>query len=132
MRRDAFSTVNGQDFDLINDQHYLLLAGSTSVFVNNIGPHLLNDRGVSNEQYWLADPTFTTTAEPPSDDTDFIYDGCDDFKICFGSPLGCLESRDCNLFGAVTYDNEEFEFELLSTGKKSLFYKLLKIYFNYF
>jgi hypothetical protein len=126
LRRDAFSIVNGKNFDLVNDQHYLLLAGGTSIFVSQIGPHLPNqDRGVSEEMYWLADPSLTT--QSPPEDTDFIYEGCNDFKICFGKPLGCLETRDCDLFGAVTYENNEFEFELLSSGKKILFLKIIKI-----
>lgn len=42
------------------------------------------------------------------------YDGCETEKVCFGSPGGCLGSRNCDLFGAVTFDNDKFVFELLS------------------
>lgn len=114
MERDAISVVLGVTFDLINDRHHLLLAGGTLVFANSVGPHTPLTRGASIEQYWLGDPSLTTTEEP-SVELDWIYEGCDDVKKCFGVPVGCLETRNCDLFGGVFYDQGRFEFELLSS-----------------
>jgi hypothetical protein len=59
----------------------------------------------------------TTTPEPPLDIN--VYEGCATEKVCFGQPLGCLKSKSCNLFGAVTYKDDIFTFELLSERKFS-------------
>ena len=56
MQSDTLSVVNGQVFDLENDKHYLLLAGSPFLQQGNlVGPHQAN-RGVSGEQFLLTDP----------------------------------------------------------------------------
>mgnify|MGYP003536492711 FL=1 len=47
----------------------------------------------------------------------WIYDGCDDTKVCIGVPAGCVDSKNCNLFGAVIFENNTFIFELLSMRK---------------
>lgn len=61
MHRDTLSIVNGQVFDLENDKHYLLLAGSISLFGNLVGPHQAN-RGASGEQFLLSDPRLVQKA----------------------------------------------------------------------
>lgn len=61
-------------------------------------------------------PEPTIPAEPPIIDFEYIYAGCGDRKVCFGAPAGCLNTRDCQLFGAVIYDGGKFIFELLSPG----------------
>lgn len=113
MERDALSSVFGITFDLINDRHHLILAGGPLISGVSVGPHGLVNRGSSIEQYWLADPSLTTTA--PGDDLEWIYEGCDDVKKCFGIPAGCLDTQNCDLFGGVFYDQGRFEFELLSS-----------------
>lgn len=55
MHRDTVSIVNGQVFDLENEKHYLLLAGSIFLIGNLVGPHAAN-RGVSGERFFLTDP----------------------------------------------------------------------------
>lgn len=55
----------------------------------------------------------TTTVNPPID----VYEGCETEKVCFGIPSGCITSGNCNLFGAVIYENERFFFQLLSARK---------------
>lgn len=59
-----------------------------------------------------------TTTDMPGD-LEWIYDGCDVMKLCYGLPEGCVETANCNMFGAVTHDNGTFEFELLSIRKLS-------------
>lgn len=59
-----------------------------------------------------------TTPEPPPNNLEWLYEGCNESKVCFGLPIGCIEFQNCNLFGAVTHDNGIFEFELLSIGMK--------------
>jgi hypothetical protein len=107
--------VNGFTFDLINEQHHLLLAGGTALNQDSVGPHFSN-RGVTVDRYWLGDPPSTTL--PPPEDIDWIYDGCGDTKVCFGVPDNCVEQRNCLLFGGVTDNFGNFEFELLGTSKK--------------
>lgn len=63
-------------------------------------------------------PEPTIPTEPPNIDIEGIYADCGDRKVCFGSPAGCLNTRDCQLFGAVIYDEGKFIFELLSSGLK--------------
>lgn len=58
-----------------------------------------------------------TTTEQQNDDFDWLYEGCNESKVCHGLPFGCIDARNCDLFGAVTHDNGNFEFELLSIGK---------------
>lgn len=55
--------------------------------------------------------------EPPVIDGENIYNGCDDEKVCFGYPRGCLNSHDCDLFTAVRYKDKKFQFELLSSSQ---------------
>lgn len=61
------------------------------------------------------------TIPPENDDViNRIYEGCDVTKSCFGIPRLCHLNRNCNMFGAVTYNEYNFTFELLSiptTGK---------------
>ena len=45
-----------------------------------------------------------------------VYQGCGITKACFGIPSHCVPNRSCAMLGAVTYDNPDFTFELLSTG----------------
>lgn len=63
-----------------------------------------------------------TTTDLPGD-IEGIYEGCDDVKLCFGIPEGCVGRRDCDLLGAVTHDSGTFEFELLSTRELNNFIK---------
>lgn len=107
--------MNGVSIDLINEQHHLLLAGGTTILLQTIGPHF-NDRGVTSDRYWLVDPPQITP--PPPGDFDWIYDGCNNTKVCYGLPDNCVEQRNCNIFGGVTYNNGEFDFELLSNREK--------------
>ncbi|CRK94859.1 CLUMA_CG008351, isoform A [Clunio marinus] len=53
----------------------------------------------------------TTSTEIPSSD---LYKGCGSEKVCFGSPRGCVNSENCNMFGAVKHNDETFVFEILS------------------
>lgn len=99
-------------FDLINDKHFLLLASGPEIGLNSIGPH--SRREASPEDVLL---TIPRDIEPPVIDIGNIYDGCAVTKVCFGSPGGCLSSRDCAIFGAVIYADDIFTFELLSERK---------------
>ena len=51
---------------------------------------------------------------------DGIYTGCGVTKTCFGIPAYCVPHRSCAMVSAVTYNNPDFTFELLSTGKSCL------------
>jgi hypothetical protein len=46
-----------------------------------------------------------------------VYQGCGSTKTCFGIPSHCVPNRNCDMLSAVTYENPNFTFELLSTGK---------------
>jgi hypothetical protein len=67
-------------------------------------------------QFHVVVPEQTTT-EPPPNDLEWIYEGCGESKVCYGVPANCVTSRTCDLFGAVTHDNGNFDFELLSMRK---------------
>lgn len=97
IERDSFSIVNDHIFDLENEKYYLLIAGGIELRENSVGRHGPN-RGVS--------------AEPVSLLT--LYDGCGRFKVCHGVPEGCIAARNCELFGSITHDGENFDFELMS------------------
>jgi hypothetical protein len=58
----------------------------------------------------------TTTTEH-SNEYDFIFKSCGQIKTCFGFPNLCFKNGNCDYFGAVTYDQNEFTFELLSMSK---------------
>ncbi|CAG9798172.1 unnamed protein product [Chironomus riparius] len=45
-----------------------------------------------------------------------VYQGCGVTKACFGIPSFCVPNRSCEMLSAVTYDNPNFTFELLSTA----------------
>lgn len=65
-----------------------------------------------------------TTTDLPAD-VEGIYEGCGDIKLCYGIPEGCIQTRDCDLFGAVTHDSGNFEFELLSIREFIFICKLI-------
>lgn len=53
------------------------------------------------------------TVPPPVDGIN-VFEGCGEEKVCFGAPTGCIETENCRLFGAVSFKDEKFYFELLS------------------
>lgn len=106
--------MNGQTFDLINEQHHLLLASGNSLQQEAVGPHF-NSRGVTANRFWLGIPPAGTV--PPPGDLDWVYEGCDDTKVCYGVPDNCVDQRNCMHFGGVTENQGNFEFELLGMGK---------------
>jgi hypothetical protein len=60
----------------------------------------------------------TEPTEPTRNPEINVYDDCGTRKLCFGFPLTCIKTRDCELFGAVIHDDDEkFFFELLSVRK---------------
>lgn len=58
-----------------------------------------------------------TTTEFPGGGVEDIYDGCGDVKLCFGLPSNCLDTRNCDLFGAVIHESGIFRFEMFSIRK---------------
>ncbi|XP_070495910.1 putative ferric-chelate reductase 1 homolog isoform X2 [Chironomus tepperi] len=60
----------------------------------------------------LSTKVFTQSVDDSIHDT--IYDGCDDYKECFGFGFSedCVSSRDCLSFGAVYKDGDDFIFEM--------------------
>lgn len=94
---------------------------------NSVGPHFAN-RGVTPERYWLGDEPTTSPSPPPDDDIEWIYEGCGDTKVCYGIPENCVEQRNCDIFGGVTDNFGNFEFELLGLGKKNLNKKVLNLF----
>lgn len=71
---------------------------------------------ITNLMNFMLNKNFrSTTTESP---VLGVYEGCGTRKLCFGFPLKCIKSRDCELFGAVIHDeNDKFIFELLSVRK---------------
>ncbi|XP_070495050.1 putative ferric-chelate reductase 1 homolog [Chironomus tepperi] len=61
--------------------------------------------------FWVNYQTSSTIV--PSYD---VYQGCGITKTCFGIPSFCVPNRNCAMLAAVTYDNPDFTFELLSTA----------------
>lgn len=103
------TTVRGRTFDLLNERHFLLLASGMVLLSNGVGPHTLP--AATSEALWL-------NPNPPDSSPPFdVYDGCGTIKICYGSPSGCLQNRNCRLFGAVIFAENRFFFELLSKGE---------------
>lgn len=78
---------------------------------------LISEQVIVNQQV-PPTPEPTIPNEPPIDDFDEIYADCGERKVCFGSPAGCVDIRNCELFGAVLYEGGKFIFELLSPGLK--------------
>ena len=111
IRRDAFSIINDQIFDLDGDKHFVLLSSGATLREDSVGPHGAN-RVATPERIWLKNAD--------------VYAGCGVKKVCFGIPSGCINTRDCNAFSAVRKIEENFIFELLSMRKKFL----IKIFVN--
>lgn len=83
----------------------------------------------TNDRFWppkrsalLAVVPEQTTTDLPGD-VDEIYEGCGDIKLCYGIPEGCITERNCDIFGAVTHESGNFEFELLSIRKFNKIFK---------
>lgn len=129
LERDTVSVIRGQTFDLRNEQHHLLIAGSPNLEINSVGLHDFLNRAISGERVWLAgepDITTTTTTLQPETTTlkpeittpttqapdDPIYNGCGTTKLCFGIPNLCPSTRNCRMLATVFYNNGDFEFEL--------------------
>ncbi|KAJ8966292.1 hypothetical protein NQ317_019194 [Molorchus minor] len=63
-----------------------------------------------------------TTTRPPSfipeipkeSSTDFdpFYDGCTHTKLCFGAPVNCVLSKNCQAVVAITVTGDAYDFEL--------------------
>lgn len=62
LHRNTVSVVNQQVFDLVNEKHHLLIAGSVLLNPNSIGPHSPLNRAVSGDRYWLSDPRLVQKA----------------------------------------------------------------------
>lgn len=107
VRRNPYSVVNGHKMDLVNEKHHLLIAGGAIVLPDRVDNHGPINRASTPERMWL---------------TQSIYSGCGSTKVCFGIPNGCEDDESCNLFGAVIYENGNFDFELLSMRKEINFY----------
>jgi hypothetical protein len=73
-------------------------------------------------------PQTTTTSTPPPEIFD-IYDGCEDRKTCFGIGTNCIQKRNCLALAAVTNENDQFVFELLSLGLQFIQF-LFSFFFN--
>lgn len=43
---------------------------------------------------------------------DPLYDGCGSTRACFGSPAGCVETRNCDAAVAVAVRGTRYEFEM--------------------
>lgn len=43
---------------------------------------------------------------------DPFYDGCNDFKTCFGAPGDCVTTRDCQAVVAVVAQGMRYHFEM--------------------
>lgn len=112
VERDAITEVRGRLFDMLNEQHFLLLASGSLVTSVGIGVHTL--RAATPEAFWLNPYTDPDTVPPA--ETDPVYEGCGTTKICIGSPSGCINDRDCRMFAAVVFNENRFYFELLSEG----------------
>lgn len=76
----------------------------------------------------LFEPTFPTRLRPTTPpyyvpeapresatEFDPFYSGCDETKLCFGSPSGCVSSKNCKAAVAVTVNGDKFDFELQAT-----------------
>ncbi|RZB38617.1 ferric-chelate reductase 1 -like, partial [Asbolus verrucosus] len=47
---------------------------------------------------------------------DPFYEGCAVTKLCFGSPVNCVNSKNCKAVVAVTVSGDRYEFEMKATG----------------
>lgn len=63
-------------------------------------------------------PPYFQPAAPKESSTEFdsFYEGCGNVKLCFGSPEGCISSRNCKAVTAVTVTGEIYDFELKASG----------------
>lgn len=56
-----------------------------------------------------------------------FYDDCGVKKTCFGIPLGCVKTKNCQYIGTFKLDGGKHSFELKSPGKDEG--NIFKIYF---
>ncbi|XP_012233897.2 putative ferric-chelate reductase 1 homolog isoform X1 [Linepithema humile] len=63
-------------------------------------------------------PYYTRTDNYATKDVeDPFYTGCHTTKNCFGSPAGCIKTKDCTAVVAVTVQGDQYYFELQTRGE---------------
>lgn len=61
-------------------------------------------------------PPYYVPEEPKSSaEFDPFYTGCDETKLCFGAPGGCVASKNCKAVAAVRVNGDRYEFEMQAT-----------------
>ncbi|XP_054279295.1 putative ferric-chelate reductase 1 homolog [Macrosteles quadrilineatus] len=103
LHHDAIVTVQDKTFNLDKTPYNLLLAAGTDLKPNNVGFHSLF--GSSAEKQLMADFRVVAPRDP-------FYDGCNDFKTCFGAPGDCVTTRDCQAVVAVVAQGMRYHFEM--------------------
>lgn len=83
-------------------------------------PVEISKRGANDPEFVAPpvanNPTPPNYAPPPprqnSAEFDPFYEGCSVFKLCFGSPVDCVNSKNCKAAVAVTVAGDRYDFEL--------------------
>lgn len=136
VRRDTVTNVKGNIFDLRRNSFHVLVASGSSLKAEGVGFHdlarlaspdpqvlspnsqsLFVTRGETGRTDTTTPPYFQPAA-PKESSTEFdsFYEGCGNVKLCFGSPEGCISSRNCKAVTAVTVTGEIYDFELKASG----------------
>lgn len=86
-------------------------------------PVEINGRAVSDDPFVpfqrprVTTPPYYVPEQPGPSSTEFdaFYAGCDETKLCFGAPSGCVASKTCKAAVAVTVTGNRYEFNLKAT-----------------
>lgn len=133
VRRNTVTNIKGNVFDLRRNSFHVLVASGSELKPNSVGFHNLEflaspDPQVlsPNSQTIFNDNPRVETTTPPyfsppathaaSTEFDPFYEGCDNYKLCFGQPRGCEKSKNCKAVTAITVTGDKYDFEVKATG----------------
>lgn len=113
IERNATTFVNGIEFDLNLSDFYVMIVSGDSVSDKSVNYHTI--RSISNEKIKFHElkensgENFASFEEENSksdknvleNSENEIYAGCNEIKICFGIPSGCVKNKNCKSFTSI-------------------------------
>ncbi|XP_014245063.1 putative ferric-chelate reductase 1 homolog [Cimex lectularius] len=100
------TSVGELNFDLTNNQYYLLLAAGSQAKENGVSYHDVG-KIVAHDKRQVTDVS-------PVKVHDSFYDGCDVEKNCFGFPDGCVALNNCKMVSSIVAKGTSYIFKLKS------------------
>lgn len=105
--------IDSISFDLTIQPFHLLISSGSTVSPLSIGYHDINrDASLIPIVFTEDNPSNLLPVTGPT-----IYDECSKTKTCFGLPSGCLDFKNCALFGAVIVKDGTYTFEMQSPSR---------------